>query len=206
MLCCASEFARFQWAWPGNHQPLHSLMMLLHGIGCRPNDPNLKSSCTIVDQVLALCGPQGGITASDDDELMARPLTEGGSEAWNLVRRLRCKLWASLGFDPNVLPPREDVRRNVQQQIAAFNSSGGVLHLQTPLPEGQMGSYGGQALANTTGLESAPGTVLPDSMTAFTISQDHLGATPFGFTSSGFTPNINWNDWDPLFLEGEDQR
>jgi hypothetical protein len=180
-------------------------MMLLHGIGGRPNDPNLKLSCTLVDQVMALCGPQGGITASDDDEIMARPLTEGGSEAWNLVRRLRSKLWARLGLDPNILPPREDVRRNVQRQMAVFKSSGGMIHLQTPLLEDQMAQYGQQALSDTTRMGTAPGSVLSDPMTGYSMPQDHLGATPFGFTSTGFTPNINWNDWDPLFLEGQDQ-
>ena len=165
-----SEFKRFHWAWPGNHQPLQAIVLLLKEIDSNPNGHETQASCFIIDETIALCGPDGGVSGLLDGGLSPRPLTEGGQEAWSLIKRLRATAWIKAGLDPDVLPLREDVKAASQVRLNEMISSGGVDH---PVREVN---------------------VEPQSLGAL---EGHLD-TALG-TSGIRSPNLNWDDWDAMF-------
>ena len=109
LIVCTEEFQRFQWSWPGNHQPLHAIMVLLKKVERDPFGPDAETFREVVDQAIALCTEDGGIGGSEGGSAMLRPLTEGGQEAWNFVRRLHDVAWTKAGLDPDVVMTREDV-------------------------------------------------------------------------------------------------
>lgn len=103
-------FRNFQWSYPSNHQPLHAITILLMDLLSTPA-PAANSVCLaskqVLDLIYALCAPEGGIIGTDDLHYRNRPLTQGGKEAWDLLRRLRNKTWAHAGWDVNVVWSRE---------------------------------------------------------------------------------------------------
>ncbi|KAF2167530.1 hypothetical protein M409DRAFT_22337 [Zasmidium cellare ATCC 36951] len=108
-LACISTFSKFQWSRPGNHQPLHAITVLLVDLLRNPHSPLSPSSRRIVDVTFALCGPSGGVVASSTSRTatVARPLTEGGREAWEALSRLRRKAWGRCGWDADEVWTRE---------------------------------------------------------------------------------------------------
>ncbi|KAI1611053.1 fungal-specific transcription factor domain-containing protein [Exophiala viscosa] len=186
VLACAGDFGRFQWAWPGNHQPLHAMMMVLKGIERDPAGQDVRISCTIIDEVMALCSPEGGITGSDGSSMTPRPLTEGGAEAWDLVRRLRARVWLTVGLDPDIALTREEVCASVSLKMEGFKATG-QMHLGTPL-----------RLESSSGIEvSGPRQPGPSVVESQSALFDHDLTTTLG--GGGATPNINWEDWDEMF-------
>jgi hypothetical protein len=112
------DFKNFQWSWPGNHQPLHAIMILLLDLVQTPDGENAQESRRAIDVAFALCGPNGGIVAGGGaaDRLMKRPLTEGGQEAWVYFRRLRAKAWQKAGLDPDIVWTRAQAVQYCNQQ------------------------------------------------------------------------------------------
>ena len=88
-LVTSQEFAFWNWSWPGLHQPLHALMTLIDDADPKSQSPNADLSRQAVDELFALCGPEGGVVSADRNYVGARPLTEGGFEAWELLADLR---------------------------------------------------------------------------------------------------------------------
>ena len=86
-----------------NHQPLHGIMILLKEVERDPIGPDAPMSRAVIDQTMALCGPDGGVTGMQDDEVMSRPLKEGGQEAWDLITRLRSRAWIVSCYFPSKL-------------------------------------------------------------------------------------------------------
>lgn len=92
-------------------------MILVHEVELFPADPHSASFRTVVDEALALCGPDGsGITYYNGPRLTVRALTEGGSEAWDLIWRLRTRAWTKAGADPDVLLTREEVYERAKER------------------------------------------------------------------------------------------
>ncbi|ETI20750.1 hypothetical protein G647_07092 [Cladophialophora carrionii CBS 160.54] len=204
ILCCAQDFIRFHWSWPGNHQPLHALMLVLKEVERNPAGAEVEISCTVIDQTMALCAPEGGITASGNGAMMHRPLNEGGAEAWDLIRRLRARVWTKIGRDPEVILTRDDVESIVAQKLQAFKASGGILDLRTPLPSDVTGQFEQQPMAQ-------PATSLHSGTSSFTTPLPDVAGDPgqfdqytFGLGGGRPTPNINWDDWDQVFNTGYD--
>jgi hypothetical protein len=83
-----------------NHQPLHGVMIVLKEVERDPIGADAPMSRAVIDQTMALCGPDGGVTGMQDDEVMSRPLKEGGQEAWDLITRLRSRAWIVSCFFP----------------------------------------------------------------------------------------------------------
>lgn len=208
VLCCGPEFTGFQWSWPGNHQPLHALVLVLKEIERNPMSEEVDVSCAIVNQVMALSAPEGGITGSGGGSMMRRPLTEGGSEAWDFIRRLRARVWTKLGLDPDITLTRDEVTTIVAQKMQAFEASGGKLDLRTPLP-----NDGGEESSDQQPLAALPATStqLHTGTSVFSSPVPATGETystsleeaAFDLGGVGPTPNINWEDWDQIFNTGQ---
>ncbi|QQK47238.1 Fungal transcriptional regulatory protein, N-terminal [Penicillium digitatum] len=96
------DFQPFQWGWPGNHQPMHAMMIILIDLYERPYSPESSVSRGFVDRILSLSGPDGGVVSGGDDIFTQRPLRHGGREAWGMIRRLRQKAWQKAGLSPQL--------------------------------------------------------------------------------------------------------
>jgi hypothetical protein len=99
------HFQPWHWCWPGQHQPLYSIMALIQELEDHPFDPLAVESRRLIDLAIDMCGPQtnGGIVATEDGDPILRPLHEGGSEAWTFIRRARERAWEKAGLDPSLL-------------------------------------------------------------------------------------------------------
>ncbi|EED22337.1 C6 transcription factor, putative [Talaromyces stipitatus ATCC 10500] len=97
------DFQPFQWSWPGNHQPMHATMIMLIDLYERPNSPEALRSRAFIDKIFSISGPDGGVVGGEDGVTTARPLKDGGREAWDMMRRLREKAWQKAGLNPKQL-------------------------------------------------------------------------------------------------------
>ncbi|MCJ1284823.1 hypothetical protein MMC26_004160 [Xylographa opegraphella] len=96
-------FQPFQWAWPGGHQPMHAVMIMLVDLYERPNSDEAELSRSYIDRTFRQAAPEGGITTEEGGIPVQRPLREGGQEAWTMLRRLRERAWQKAGLDPDIL-------------------------------------------------------------------------------------------------------
>ena len=102
-------------------------MALLVEVGRNPTGPHSAETRSLIDETLALCAPNGGVVGHHrDSDLMSRPLTEGGQEAWDLVKTVRARAWRKAGLDPDILPMREQVVSKAADRFAA--STGIISH------------------------------------------------------------------------------
>lgn len=129
------DFQPFQWSWPGNHQPMHATMIMLIDLYERPNNPQALRSRAFIDKIFSISGPDGGVVGGEDGITTARPLKDGGREAWDMIWRLREKAWQRAGLDPKQLWTEQAqvqaglaqdhssraVKKPVDSQIAEFN-------------------------------------------------------------------------------------
>lgn len=128
------------------------------------------SLCSLIDQTIALCGPDGGISGAglQDEGVMSRPLSDGGQEAWDLIMRLRSKTWIKAGLDPDNVPTRHDVATLAEERLAGIQSN-----LQAGTPT--------QPLGGVT--EYSESSVIDG------------GSTP----NLNWEDWEDWEDWDRLF-------
>lgn len=90
-----------------NHQPLQPTAILLNHMARCPADPANPHYRRILDIAFAFMGQDGGIIA-DDSGRHVRPLTDGGSEAWDYLRRLRSRVWRRDGLEPGAVMSRTE--------------------------------------------------------------------------------------------------
>ena len=93
----------FRWNWPGPLQPMHAAMVLLVDVYERPHSDEAPRCRALIDHLFSLADPVNNITGGENGVSTQRPLHEGGSEAWDLLRDLRVSGWRKAGLDPNVL-------------------------------------------------------------------------------------------------------
>ncbi|EFW14094.1 hypothetical protein D8B26_002525 [Coccidioides posadasii str. Silveira] len=118
------DFQPFQWSWPGNHQPMHATMIMLIDLYERPNTPEAPISRAFIDKIFSLSGPDGGVVGGEDGISTARPLKDGGREAWDMMRRLREKAWQKAGLNPKVLwTEHAQAQAAISQDLSSKNSS-----------------------------------------------------------------------------------
>lgn len=108
------DFQPWHWAWPGQHQPLHSIMTLITDLEDSPVHPLAFSTRQLVDLALTMRrgNEEHGITACENDVPRARPLLNNGSELWRYIRCLRDQVWENAGLDANIWtcpPSAEDI-------------------------------------------------------------------------------------------------
>ncbi|KUJ20704.1 uncharacterized protein LY89DRAFT_682404 [Mollisia scopiformis] len=123
-LTCLKEFGPLQWSWPGIHQPLHAVMVLVRHVNRFPHSPHCEANRQAVDEALALCGPDGGMTGVHEGRVNRRPLREGGEAAWDLIRRLRAQAWLKAGVDPDVLLTRDETAERMKMRLADQDITG----------------------------------------------------------------------------------
>jgi hypothetical protein len=124
LLATDSDFEPFHWSWPGNHQPMHAVMIMLIDLYERPTSAEAPKSRAFVDKVFSLMGPDGGVAGGEDGIPRSRPLKDGGREAWDMLRRLREKAWLKAGLDPKLVWPEQ-----VQTQATVSQPPpGGAVH------------------------------------------------------------------------------
>ncbi|EEP78092.1 predicted protein [Uncinocarpus reesii 1704] len=118
------DFQPFQWSWPGNHQPMHATMIMLIDLYERPNTPEAPISRAFIDKIFSLSGPDGGVVGGEDGISTARPLKDGGREAWDMMRRLREKAWQKAGLNPKVFwTEQAQVQAGVSRDFTATTFS-----------------------------------------------------------------------------------
>lgn len=144
-------------------------MTLLKEVKRDPYGVEAPASRSIIDQAMALCGPDGGMSGTHDGKIMPRPLTEGGKEAWGLIKRLRSRAWIKAGLDPDIVTMREEAAEQAHEQYQLRTAHS--LTVSKKLPR----------------LQSFP----PGE--ALETSEQQLGA------SGVPTPNLNWEDWETVF-------
>ncbi|KAH9216519.1 fungal-specific transcription factor domain-containing protein [Leptodontidium sp. 2 PMI_412] len=136
------EFQPWHWRWPGQHQPLHSIMALIIDLSTCSDDTLARETRKLVDLAIYMCGPQenNGIQSTEDGHYDSRPLSMAGSKAWEFIRETRSKVWIKAGLDAVVLtcPERaEDIH---------FDGEGGLMESTmdfTPMVEVPMDLMGG---------------------------------------------------------------
>lgn len=126
-MVCNELFHPFHWCWPGIMQPLHHIVILFREMDrLHRGTPSATLSSEIatirqtIDEALALSEAHGGLIPFTKGEFMHRPLTEGGREAWELIRDIHARMWRDLGLDPYVLPTRQEVAENAMARYRLF--------------------------------------------------------------------------------------
>ena len=99
----SDSFRPYHWLYPGLYQPLHAAVVLLSDLLRAPQSPEAGRSLVLIDKMFSLISPNDGVVSEDNGVLTERHLSEGGQEAWALLRRLRKRAWENMGRDPDVL-------------------------------------------------------------------------------------------------------
>jgi hypothetical protein len=147
-------------------------MILLKELERDPLGPDAETFRTVVDEAIALCTADGGISGTEGGGTIPRPLTEGGQEAWAFVRKLRAVAWTRAGLDPDVVMTREEVVRLVMRRGEAVTSSQ-ISELPLPLD------------ATRGGLEAE-----------LYASTEALGGDLGGNGEANM--NLSWSEWDSI--------
>ncbi|KAJ5677743.1 uncharacterized protein N7477_003376 [Penicillium maclennaniae] len=74
----------------------------------RPHSLEALTSRLLIDNVMALLGPDGGVVGVDRDSMARRLLQEEGREAWSMIRNLRRISWLKIGLNPDILWVQND--------------------------------------------------------------------------------------------------
>jgi hypothetical protein len=147
-------------------------MLLLREVDRNPHEEFSESYCTVIDEVLALCRPEGGVTGAQEGSL-PRILTEGGQEAWDLIKRFRSRIWTRSGLDPDVLPRRDEIAALAEERLEELTSL-------------------------SSDQQSEPVQALGLDDDRYRDGDFDAGAG----TTESFTPNLNWDalfgEMDPL--------
>ena len=98
----------YRWHWPGTLHPMHAAMIVLVDVYARPHSTEAPRCRALIDKIFSLSDPEYGIVGGENGVSTQRPLREGGSDAWDLLRDLRRSGWRKAGLDDNVLWTEED--------------------------------------------------------------------------------------------------
>jgi hypothetical protein len=156
-------------------------MTLLTDLRRNPRSPGSSSFREVIDIIFALCGPSGGLVAVVGDVMRPRPLTEGGSESWDLLWRFRSRAWRAAGLDPHVLWTREQALESLYKAYDEAQQEPHVQDADMPVP----------GLAQSSGFsESTP------AGTSHTLGTGLLDLnTPVPM------PNVDMSFWDQMIDE-----
>ncbi|KAI9688463.1 MAG: hypothetical protein M1822_001412 [Bathelium mastoideum] len=101
-LACIPDFRHFQWSWPGIHQPVQPLTIVLQDLIERPVSPIAELARRYIDIAFVLLRPSEGLRGGEEDASMPRPPSEGSAETWEYLGRLRSTAWSNAGIDPSM--------------------------------------------------------------------------------------------------------
>lgn len=86
-------------------------MAIIVDIEENPRRLDIPETIKLVDLAFYMCGGQSnGIMSNELGGIDLRPLSQGGSEVWNFLKKARSRAWQKVGYDPTVLrcPERAD--------------------------------------------------------------------------------------------------
>jgi hypothetical protein len=156
-------------------------MILIREIDRNPHSPSVAAYQTIVDQALALCSPSGGLTVTDRHGIVLRPLNDGGSEAWDLINRLRARVWTKCGADPDILPSRQEVVIRAKERAAQLLASDDTV------------GEGAEDLATFSEPPTSSQIPSVQPQRGDSLSEEDI------VIGGGPTPNIDWTEWENMF-------
>ncbi|CAI7578741.1 unnamed protein product [Penicillium discolor] len=206
------DFQPFQWGWPGNHQPMHAMMIILIDLYERPYSPEASVSRGFVDQILSLSGPDGGVVSGGDDIFTQRPLRNGGREAWGMIRRLRQKAWQKAGLNPQLPCTGQDWSTETDFANAPYFKS-----MSSEIVAAPTTSAAATAAVSSYDKEFSPGSAFARSSAATIPTQQSLvnsstvnfldtagqNIMPAPELSAPFmidpSLNFDWGEWDNIF-------
>lgn len=174
------DFQPFQWSWPGNHQPMHATMIMLIDLYERPSSPEALRSRAFIDKIFSISGPDGGVVGGEDGVTTARPLKDGGREAWDMMRRLREKAWQKAGLNPQQLWTEQaqiqagvahSAKRATQRSSHARRSIDTATPLAKPADDAQVADF------NRRFFEMTRNHVLPNPVVS-SLRQESAQARP----------------------------
>ncbi|RYP66975.1 hypothetical protein DL769_005880 [Monosporascus sp. CRB-8-3] len=102
-MCTSEPFRPYHWLYPGLYQPLNAAVVLLSDLLRSPQSSEAEQSMALIDRLFSLITTSSGVVSEDNGDLVERNLSEGGREAWALLRRPRRKAWEKAGRDPEFL-------------------------------------------------------------------------------------------------------
>ncbi|KAL4807207.1 fungal-specific transcription factor domain-containing protein [Aspergillus unguis] len=193
ILSCVDRFAPFQWCWPGNHQPLHALIIMLKYLDLDRLATDALAIRNLIDETIALCDADGGVNRSTEggSDIWRRPLTEGGREAWDLIRRLRAGIFVKLGLDPDILPTRDQVVDSARRRLDSMEMSPDMLLKgEDPILRDTL---------STVANDSPGGSPFSATAEAAAVGGHSVGELVGEFTTSTPSLAVDWNDFDALF-------
>lgn len=206
LLATDPDFQPFQWSWPGNHQPMHATMIMLIDLYERPHSSEAPHSRTLIDTIFSLSGPDGGVVGGEDGVSTARPLRDGGREAWRMMKRLREKAWLKAGLDPNVLwtgtatrtgmKPQEQEQDQGPSLVAQSRrqsniDNGGDSDNIPPVPDPGRVPATGRRPSSTFPASGGPGADAQKPLESFEDSYYALIDGTFGGGSSSFPAGLD---------------
>ena len=102
------DFELFHWSWPGNHQPLHAMIIILNFLIDFPQAEMANECRRAVDFVLALHEESYGLVPGHQRPSATRAVAREASEAWKLFFRLRQRAWEAANLDHRQLWTRAE--------------------------------------------------------------------------------------------------
>ena len=100
------DFQPWRFSWPGQHQPLHSILVLIAELNAQPHHDLAPATREFIDLALSMCcedGLSGGIVSHEIGEQDSRQLSHSGLQSWAFIRQARDKCWKLAGLDPSIL-------------------------------------------------------------------------------------------------------
>lgn len=173
-MCTSDIFRPYHWLYPGLYQPLHASAVLLSDLLRNPHSTEAQQSITVIDKIFSLISPHDGVVSEDNGVFTERHLSEGGREAWAMLRRLRRKAWENVGRDPNVLWT-EVLQESSPAAGVDVMASQVACHDRNPLAE-----------------ELEAPIDFPAAHSELLFPPEEEGAYILGYGSSQF----NWLEWD----------
>jgi len=144
------EFGLFHWSWPGNHQPLHAMIVVLRFLIDFPQAELAPQCRRAVDFILALHETSRGFVAGAEEPIPTRSIAREASEAWKFLFRLRKQAWDAAALDHTILWTRQEAVALCLQEMDNHITNDGILerfHVDDPA-RGRQAEQGRQA---TTG-------------------------------------------------------
>ena len=160
---------------------------MLKYLDCDPTATDAVAIRNFIDETIALCDADGGVNRSIEGgaDIRRRPLTEGGREAWELIRRLRAGIFLKIGLDPDILPTRDQVVDSAWRRLEIMEMSPNMLLKgDEPIPHDTISTIANDSLR----------------FSPFPVAESYAVTDLIGeFTTSTPSLSVDWNEWDALF-------
>lgn len=102
-LCTTHGYRPIQWMYPGYHQPIKSVAVLLVDLYREPHSEFAYASRSLVDKLFFTCRLAGeSVPHSSRKPLGDSTIHRPFATAWSSLANLRKRVWESIGLDPTM--------------------------------------------------------------------------------------------------------